>query len=245
MHRPFDLFWAFSSTKRLYFLEMEATRLALVALATALLLFPAFSQSAPASGEDSTNQTTVEEGFNITKVGSKPLGKAHKLNGNHAILTPLEDQEVQKWRISCPLTKSDENLKLVFFLAHANLEAGDFLQFNKIRYEGSKSTPTVIAFDLDRESFLVSHVTQEGMSDFRLGYVCPYSNYQNCVNYHNCPEVANYVAENTEAYNSLAYLCFDQRYIDQSVEDRYLCQILKRASTCGLPVPDPLPTCSA
>ena len=226
---------------------MEAARLALVALVTALLCFPALSQYASGSGDESTNQTTLEEGFVITKVDTKPKGKAYKLNDNTAILTPLEaeDQRVQKWRISCPQTYSNETLKLVFFLAYANLEPGDFLQFNKIRYEGSKSTPTVIGFDLDRESLLVSHVTQEGKSDFQLGYVCPYSHYQNCLDLHNCQAVANYAARTTEAYHTLTYLCHDPRYISEGnlQVDANLCEMLQLASTCGLPVPDPLPSC--
>ena len=102
------------------------------------------------------------------------LGKPIKLyHVNNATLTPLKDQEVQKWRLACPETLSNENLKLVFLLLHANLVPEDFLQFNKIRYEGFKSTPTVISFDLGRETFLVSHITQEGKSDFDLRYVCP------------------------------------------------------------------------
>ena len=83
------------------------------------------------------------------------------------------DQEVQKWRLKCPETRESDNLKLVFLLLHANLVEGDFLQFNKIRYQGYKSTPTVLEFDLNRESFLVSHITQEGKSDFDLRFVCP------------------------------------------------------------------------
>ena len=85
---------------------MKEASLALVALVTALLCFPAFSQHASGGGEHSTNQTTLEEGFVITKVDSKPKGKAYKLDNNTAILTALEDQQVQKWRIYCPETLS-------------------------------------------------------------------------------------------------------------------------------------------
>ena len=223
---------------------MESARLALLALVTALLFSPAFSQHASDKGEDSTNQTPVEEGFNITKVDSKPKGKAIKLDyDNRGSLLPLEEQQVQKWRIYCPETSSNENLKLVFFLLYANLEAGDFLQFNKVRYEGSKSTPTVIAFDLSRESVLVSYVTQEGKSDFQLFYVCPYSNYQYCLDFHNCPAVANYVAESIEAYYTLAYLCYDPGFMDDDNSNVYLCEILRAASTCRLPIPNRPPSC--
>ena len=232
-----------TSKERRYFVEMEATRLALVALVTALLCFPAFSQYASGSGEESTNQTTLQEGFVITQVDSKPKGKAYRLDDNTAILLPLQGQQVQKWRIYCPETLDNETLKLVFFLAHANLEAGDYLQFNRKRYEGSKSTPTAIAFNSSRQSLLVSYVTEEGNSSFQLGYVCPYSNYQNCTDFHNCPAVANYAAESAEAYYTLAYLCYNPLYIDQAPINPYLCQILQKASTCGLPVPNPLPTC--
>ena len=226
---------------------MEAAKIALAALViTASLCFvPVFSQYQSGSGdEQSTNQTWSEEGFNITKVDSKPKGKAFKLDANSATLVPLVDQEVQKWRLSCPETLSEENLKLVFLLTHANLEAGDFLQFNKKRYEGSKSTPTVIAYDISKETILVSYVTQEGKSDFELRYVCPYSNYQNCKDFHNCPAVLDYVADSTAAYSSLTALCYNPLYINAGNIDPFLCQILKKASTCGLPVPNPLPSCA-
>ena len=149
--------------------------------------------------------------------------------------------KVQKWRLKCPETLDNENLKLVFLLLHANLEQGDFLQFNKKRYEGYKSTPTVIAFDLDRESFLVSYITQEGKSDFDLRYVCPFSNFDNCKAFHNCQAVVNYVAETTEAYKSLAKLCYNPVAINDGDEDPLLCKILKKASTCNLPVLGYLP----
>ena len=222
---------------------MKVARLALVALVTALLCFPEFSQHASGSGEEGTNQTTLEEGFVITTVDSKPKGKSIKLQVNNATLTPLNDQQVQKWRIYCPETVSNETLKLVFLLVHANLKAGDFLQFNKIRYEGSKSTPTVIGFDLSTSSLFVSHVTREGKSDFELGYVCPYSNYQNCLAFHSCPAVANYVAESTEAYNTLTFLCYNPPYIQEFDQDPFLCEIVKGASTCGFQIPNPYPNC--
>ena len=102
------------------------------------------------------------------------LGKPIKLyTANNATLTPVKDQQVQKWRLACPETLPGEKLKIVFLLLHANLEEGDFLQFNKLRYEGYKSTPTIIDFNIGRQTFLVSHITQEGKSDFDLRYVCP------------------------------------------------------------------------
>ena len=107
------------------------------------------------------------------------VGKPVKLyTSNSVTLTPMEGKEVQKWRLACPETRHNERLKLVFLLLHANLQEGDFLQFNKIRYEGYKSTPTVIDFDLNRETFLVSHITQEGKSDFDLRFVCPCKHFE-------------------------------------------------------------------
>ena len=223
---------------------MERARLALVALVTALLFFPAFSQPAPGSEGDSTNQTTKEEGFNITRVDYKPQGKAIQLNyDNRGWLSPLERQQVQKWRISCPETLKSDNLKLVFLLAYANLQPGDFLQFNKLRYEGSKSTPTVMALNLTRESILVSYVTQKGGSDFQLGYVCPYSNYQDCVDLHNCPAVAEYAVTSKDAYYALADVCYDPRFMDEDDFNVDLCLILKGAYSCDLPVPGPPKSC--
>ena len=216
---------------------MELGKLALIALLASLLFSSAVSNSTPESGSG-------EEGFVITKVDSKPKGKAIKLKSdNNGTLTPLENQEVQKWRIACPETAQDENLKLVFLLLHANLEPGDFLQFNKVRYEGSKSSPTVIDFDKSRDSFLVSHVTEEGNSDFDLRYVCPYSNFHNCKDLHECPAVVDYVAETTEAYNSLASLCYNPRAIRDDGKDRYLCQLVRLASDCDLNLPLPLLSC--
>ena len=224
--------------------------MALVALATTLLCLSTLSEStygAPSSGygsgsgNTSTNQSMLEEGFAITVVDSKPKGKAIKLDDqNNATLTPLK---VQKWRIACPETLSNENLKLVFLLLHANLKMGDYLQFNKIRYEGYKSTPTVIDFDLNRDSLLVSHFTQEGGSDFDLRYVCPYSNFANCRDFHNCQAVINYVAETTEAYASLAKLCYNPLAIYD--KDPFICQIVEKASTCNFYVPNPLPCSSS
>lgn len=236
---------------------MEVTRLALVALATTLLCFSAVLEStsgAPSSirvvreldsgsGDESTSQPTQEEGFVITTADSRPIGKPIKLSNNNATLIPVKDevQEVQKWRISCPETRSNERLKLVFLLLHANLVTGDFLQFNKIRYAGYKSTPTVIDFDLGRETLLVSHITQEGKSDFDLRYVCPYSNFENCKDFHNCQAVVNYIAERPAAYKSLANLCYNPVAIHDGDKDPMLCEILKKASTCNLSVPHPLP----
>ena len=139
---------------------MEVARLALVALVTALLCFPTCSQYASGSGEESSNQTTLEEGFVITNVDSKLRGKEYKLDANIAVVIPLQ-----------------------------------------------------------------------------------ITDYQNCIDFHSCPAVANYVTENTEAYYSLTQLCYNPLYIHQGHVDPYLCQILKRASTCGLFVPNPLPSC--
>ena len=150
-----------------------------------------------------------------------------------------ETNQLQKRRLQCPVTRDSENLESVFLLLHANLEQGDFLQF-KIRYEGYKSTPTVVAFHLDSESFLVAHITQEGKSD-DLCFVCPYSNLDNCKAFHNCQAVVNYVAETTEAYKSLAKLCYNPIAINDGDKDPLLCQIVKKGSTCNLPVPPYLP----
>ena len=244
MGKPLVLLQTFSTRKRRYFLEMETARLALVALVTALLLFPAFSLPASGGGEDSTNQTTEEEGFNITWVDSKPQGKAIQLDyQNVGWLFPSGRQQVQKWRISCPETLKSDNLKLVLLLAYANLEPGDFLQFDNLRYEGSKFTPTVMALNLTGESILVSYVTQKGESDFELGYVCPYSNYQDCVDLHNCPVVADYAATSKDAYYTLAHVCYDPRFMDEDDFNLDLCLILRGAYSCDLPAPGPPPSC--
>ena len=79
------------------------------------------------SGEESTNQAKLEEGFVIGNVDSKPKYKACKLIANTAILVPLEDQHIPKRKLSCPETLSNENIKLVLPLEYAKLEAGDVL----------------------------------------------------------------------------------------------------------------------
>ena len=231
---------------------MEVSRLALVVLATSLLCFSTLLPStsgAPnssnveqepqsGSGDDSTNHqpTQQQEGLVVTMADSKPKGKVIKLyDDNNGTLTPLKDQQVQKWRIACPETRNNESLKLVFLLHHANFVQGDFLQFNKIRYEGYKSTPTVIDFDLDRDSLLVSHVTQEGKSDFDLRYVCPYSNFEVCRDIHKCKPVLDHLAWSEPAYNSLVKLCSNVSANNECVdEDPYLCWVLKTASICGI-----------